>query len=132
MIEGDTSQRPKLEKKSPFWTGDYQWKEAITEKIKAHILNDTWNLVERRNKTNIISSKMVLKNKFKAYGSRTKKSIEFKQRNDHIFMSQKEDTRDLLKEYNMHNANPANTPMQTGIELTADNPEKVNLPYPKS
>uniref|UniRef100_A0A0A9X0C4 Copia protein n=1 Tax=Lygus hesperus TaxID=30085 RepID=A0A0A9X0C4_LYGHE len=97
--EGNTPRQSGRERKPPIWSKDYvmgthfgmlaghyvdesredpsEWESAIKEEIKAHLVNDTWTLVNRKNDMNVIGSKMVLKKKFKPTGELERRKARF-------------------------------------------------------
>lgn len=85
------SNRPQRTRKLPKWTDDYllddfamlseceidealegeyckEWENAILEEIKAHLKNGTWTIVDKEDNMNVVGSKIILKEKFKANG----------------------------------------------------------------
>lgn len=67
----------KRQRNPPKWLEDYDtsylceveenekyWSKAIKEEIKAHIINGTWEIIEKRKNENIVDRKMILKNKY--------------------------------------------------------------------
>lgn len=97
--EGDFLRRSGRDRKPPVWSTNYEmgshfgmvaghyidnsredlseWECAIKEEIKAHIINDTWTLVNKNDKMNVIGSKMVLKKKFKPSGELERRKARF-------------------------------------------------------
>ncbi len=53
-------------RESPNWD---EWREAVEQEYLAHIVNGTWELVDRPKNRKPISSRFTLKTKFKSDGS---------------------------------------------------------------
>jgi len=52
-----------------------EWRKAIKEEFYSHIKNETWNIIDRPTNRNIISCKMVLRNKYDPDGNIERRKV---------------------------------------------------------
>lgn len=85
VITTEQTKRSKRNRRPPAWIEDYdmttcmceenesEWEEAIKAEIKAHLRNNTWKIIEKGEHENIVSCKMILKEKINVDGNTHKK-----------------------------------------------------------